>query len=92
MSKNAIGIGDVLTDFRRELVLVRKYGNAPPNPRNEGFTRQRVFFRFLSKISVLTSDNKHYHLKKTKETIFCSFAIIMMRLTRCTNMRLTARL
>ena len=60
MSKNAIGIDDVLTDFRRELVLVRKYGNAPPNPRNEGFTRQRVFFRFLSKNSMLTSDNKYY--------------------------------
>ena len=33
----------------RELVLVRKYDNTSVSPRNEGFTCQRVFYRFSSK-------------------------------------------
>ncbi len=37
-SKNAIGIGGVLANFRRELVLVRKFVNTSTNPRDEGFT------------------------------------------------------
>ena len=49
-SKNAIGIGEGLADFRRELVLVRKYDNTSVNPRYEGFTCLRVFFRFSSKM------------------------------------------
>ena len=37
-SKNADGIGAVLSDFCRGIVLVRKYGNTTTDPRNEGFT------------------------------------------------------
>ena len=50
-SKNAKGIAEGLADFRRELVLVRKFDKTSANPRFEGFTCHRVFLRFSSKIT-----------------------------------------
>ena len=43
----------------RELVLGRKYGKPPANPRNEGFTWRGSFYCFRLKIS--TSYNIYYH-------------------------------
>ena len=48
-SKNAEGIDGVLVDFRRELVLVRKYDSTTAAPRNEGFTCFGGFICFCLK-------------------------------------------
>ena len=48
-NKNAEGIDGVLVDFRRELVLVRKYDSTTADQRNEGFTWFGGFICFCLK-------------------------------------------